>query len=149
MLDHSHNENIQKLGKLQESVGTVLDDESLADRWKILRDKIQSWALTYYVGPEKNMWAVIRHPEAYARPDNELLKLSDDCQDLMLKSEDGKGRALIAEAFFWAYLEEKVFDAKPDSYSKGFLWAHNARLDLCRLEKFLRPGECLEVSCSG
>lgn len=140
-LNQAYNENLQKLGKLQDSAGTILDDESLTKRWIGLRDKIQSWALTYYVGPEKNLWAVMRHTEAYARPNNELLKLSGDCQDLMLKSDDGKGRALIAEAFLWSYLEEMVFDAKPDSFSKGFLWAHNARPDLCRLERFLRPGE--------
>jgi hypothetical protein len=47
----------------------------------------------------------------------------------------------MAEACLWLYIEENVFDGNPSSFAKGLFWAHNLRPELCRIEKFLRPGK--------
>jgi archaellum component FlaC len=140
-LHQLHTEAILKVARLTDNAGTMLDDKSFERKWRNLQSSISYWASVFFVGPEKKLWGLLKHPEAQAPCDNELLKLSNDCQDMCLKSEDGTGRALIAEAYLWSYLEENVFDARTDTYSKGMLWAHNARADLCRMEKFLRPGK--------
>jgi predicted nucleic acid-binding Zn-ribbon protein len=128
-----------ELNRMKNESRSTLDDAFFITKWLDLQASIKQWAIQYF-WVQRNKW-IFQVPQDHPNIDVELLKLSDDCSDGLLCLEGGSGRAIIAEAYLWRFIEEEIFDGKPASYSKGFIWADRLRPELCRMEEFLRPGE--------
>ncbi|KAH7360994.1 hypothetical protein BKA65DRAFT_494415 [Rhexocercosporidium sp. MPI-PUGE-AT-0058] len=119
---------------------STLGDDFLIHNFQGLQGAIRQWANEYFRGEEKKMWKTHR-PHEHPVIHTQLLELTSDAKDLLMFSETGSGRSVMCEAYLWRYIEEQIFDSKPAEYSKGMFWAHDVRSDLCRLERFLRPGK--------
>jgi hypothetical protein len=115
-----------------------LGDDFFIHEWKNLQADVKSWADKYFWGREvKNSF--VHRPYDVQNFSKELLKLSKDAQDLLLRTEGGWGTPLVAQAYLWRVLEERVFDGNPVDYSGGLFWAHRLRPEFSRMEEELRP----------
>ncbi|KAG4440707.1 hypothetical protein IFR05_003801 [Cadophora sp. M221] len=119
---------------------STLGDDFFIHNFQGLQSAIRQWADEFFRGEDKTMWKA-RHPHRHQVIHAELLELTNDAKDLLMFSETGSGRSVMCEAYLWRYIEEQIFDSNPDEHSKGMYWAHDVRSDLCRLERFLRPGK--------
>jgi len=115
-----------------------LGDDFFIHEWKNLQNDVKSWADNYFWGREvKNSY--VYRPYDVQNFSKELLKLSKDAQDLLLRTEGGWGTPLVAQAYLWKVLEERVFDGNPVDYSGGLFWAQGLRAEFSRMERELRP----------
>ncbi|PVH82253.1 hypothetical protein DL98DRAFT_653313 [Cadophora sp. DSE1049] len=128
-----------ELKRLKMESHSTLDDCFFIRNFRDLQGDIRQWADRYFWGPEKKMFK-LHYPHEQARVMTDLLVISDDVKDLLMSADSGKGRSLVCEAYLWKFIEEQIFDGRSATFSKGMYWAHNIRSELCRLEKFLRPG---------
>ncbi|KAK0100416.1 hypothetical protein ONS96_007693 [Cadophora gregata f. sp. sojae] len=128
-----------ELKRMKMDSHSTLDDSFFIRNFRDLQGEIKRWADRYFWGPEKKMFK-LHYPHEQARVMTDVLVLFDDVKDLLMGADSGKGRSLVCEAYLWKFIEEMIFDGRSTSFSKGMYWAHNMRTELCRLEKFLRPG---------
>jgi DNA repair exonuclease SbcCD ATPase subunit len=128
-----------ELNRMKLESQSMLDDAFFIRKWNDLQSDIKQWAEKYFWVEQKRTWTA-QFPHSHPNINVDLLKLSDDCKDLLCL-EGGSGRSIVAEAYLWRLIEEETLDGNPETYSKGFLWAHTLRSEFCRMEEFLRPGK--------
>lgn len=129
-----------ELHRLKLESSSTLGDDFFIRSFRDLQGAIKQLANSHFRGGDKKKWQS-QLPKDQQAVHNDLLLLSHDAKELLFYTDAGIGRSSICEAYIWKFIEEQVFDGKPTDFSKGMYWAHDVRADLCRLEKFLRPGK--------
>lgn len=140
-----HSTASDDLKRLMLESRSTLGDDFFIRNFQGLQGAIRQWANEFFRGEEKKMWRA-QYPHKHQVIHAELLELTADAKDLLMFSETGSGRSVMCEAYVWRYIEEQIFDSNPAEHSKGMYWAHNVRSDLCRLERFLRPGKLTQIA---
>jgi archaellum component FlaC len=125
-----------EMNRLKGDSRSLKDDPHFQRGWQRLHGAIERWANEHFRGRLESDWSP-SNPHEPPHIDWTLFELSDDCEEL-LRHEGA--RTWLIQAFVWRYLEKQVFDSIPVGYSKGLTWAQPVRSELCRMEKFLRPG---------
>jgi len=126
-----------ELNQVKSELRTVRDDEFFRERWHRLQADVEQWAEDHFGGKLKSQ-PLPNEPAKEPSLPADLAALCRDCRDIL--NEDST-RHWIVQAFVWSFIEENIFDSRPDSHLRGIVWApKRVRTEFCRLEEFLRPG---------
>lgn len=125
-----------ELNHIKSDLRTVRDDEFFRLRFVKLQADIEQWAEDHFGGKLQSP-SFFDQPAKEPRLPTELATVCRDCRDML---REDSTRHWIVESYLWRFLEDTIFDSRPESHLKGIVWAQRVRTEFCILEEFLRPG---------